>query len=41
VRALQALRNFGVTAEIGAEHVFHSVEEAVRALGPLRAASVN
>lgn len=41
VRALQALRDFGVTAEIGAEHVFHSVEEAVRALGPMRAASVS
>jgi SulP family sulfate permease len=34
VRALQALEDFGVVAEIGAEHVFHSVEEAVRALGP-------
>lgn len=34
VRAFQALQDFGVTTEIGAEHVFHSVEEAVRALAP-------
>ena len=34
VRALKALRDFGVSAEIGADHVFHSVEEAVRALAP-------
>lgn len=34
VRALRALQDFGVIADIGAEHVFHSVEEAVRALAP-------
>ncbi|WP_439497359.1 SulP family inorganic anion transporter [Bosea sp. (in: a-proteobacteria)] len=34
VRAFEALERFGVTAEIGASHVFHSVEQAVMALAP-------
>lgn len=32
VRALEALRRFGVIAEIGEDHLFHSVEEALRTL---------
>lgn len=32
VRALDALRRFGVIAEIGEDHLFHSVEQAIRAL---------
>lgn len=34
VRAADALGRFGVLAEISADHVFHSVEEAVAALAP-------
>jgi len=36
VRARQALQQFGVTAEIGTDHVFHSVDEAVMALRGVR-----
>ncbi len=34
VRAQEALDCFGVTALLGQDHVFHSVEEAIRALAP-------
>jgi sulfate permease, SulP family len=34
VRAQEALDCFGVTALLGQDHVFHSVDEAIKALGP-------
>jgi len=38
VRAQAALQRFGVTDALGPNHVFHSVEEAIRALAPASAA---
>ena len=34
VRAQTALSRFGILAELGPDHLFHSVDEAVRALSP-------
>jgi MFS superfamily sulfate permease-like transporter len=33
VRAQEAFRSFGLVELLGADHIFHSVEEAIRALG--------
>jgi sulfate permease, SulP family len=37
VRAQEALDCFGVTALLGQDHVLHSVDEAIKALGPKQA----
>jgi SulP family sulfate permease len=34
VRAQESLDCFGVTALLGQDHIFHSVDEAIKALGP-------
>jgi MFS superfamily sulfate permease-like transporter len=34
IRAQEAFESFGLVELLGADHIFHSVEEAVRTLGP-------
>jgi SulP family sulfate permease len=36
IRAQEAFQSFGLVELLGADHIFHSVEEAIRTLGPKR-----
>jgi SulP family sulfate permease len=36
VRAQEAFQSFGLIALLGEDHIFHSVEEAIRGLGGKR-----
>jgi SulP family sulfate permease len=36
IRAQEAFESFGLVELLGADHIFHSVEEAIRTLGPKR-----
>jgi hypothetical protein len=36
IRAQEAFESFGLVEVLGADHIFHSVEEAIRTRGPER-----